>query len=242
MIRAIVLAALLLSACTTTKKVADRTFKPPDRPFTIVVFRPDIEAGQMTAGGLFEVRADWTQSAELNIAAALTAREAKRGGTLSIYADSTAEPPLRAQISEIVRLHRTVGMAVLRHKYSGAELPTKKRIFDWTLGPGTAPLVAATHADYALFVYARDSFSSGGRRALQVLGYAGCIVLACVAVPGGRLTAFASLVDLKTGQLVWFNVLGASVGDMRSKKGAARMVANLLDTFPEQPKPPPPAP
>ena len=90
--------------------------------------------------------------------------------------------------------------------------------------------------DYALFLYAEDSFASTGRVALQVLGIAGCAVGFCApTIGGGGQFAYASLVDLRTGEVVWFNVLqtgsqiaGIKIGDIRTPEGAAAMVERLL--------------
>lgn len=46
---------------------------------------------------------------------------------------------------------------------------------------------------------------------------------------GGQQAAFVSLVDLHTGQIVWFNQRGSSVGDMRTPDGADKVVAGLLE-------------
>ncbi len=91
--------------------------------------------------------------------------------------------------------------------------------------------------DYALFLHAEDSFASTGRVALQVLGIAGCAVGFCAPnIGGGGQFAYASLVDLRTGEVVWFNVLQAStpiagikMGDIRTADGAAVMVERLLN-------------
>jgi hypothetical protein len=48
---------------------------------------------------------------------------------------------------------------------------------------------------------------------------------------GGQQFAYASLVDLKTGQVVWFNTLAATVGDIRTPDGAKKMVDGLLSTM-----------
>jgi len=90
--------------------------------------------------------------------------------------------------------------------------------------------------DYALFMHAEDSFASTGRVALQVLGIAGCFVGFCAPNIGGAgQFAYASLVDLRTGEVVWFNVLsarsqiaGIKMGDIRTPAGAAEMVERLL--------------
>ena len=88
-----------------------------------------------------------------------------------------------------------------------------------------------------MFLYAEDSFASTGRIALQVLGVAGCVVGFCAPnIGGGGQFAYASLVDLHTGEVVWFNVLqagtqiaGINMGDIRKPEGAAQMVDRLLD-------------
>jgi hypothetical protein len=118
----------------------------------------------------------------------------------------------------------------------GAHLPTKRRQgVDWTLGEDAVRFGRATGMDYALFLHAQDSFASSGRTALQVVGLAGCIIGFCAPQGGGGQSAYASLVDLKTGEVVWFNVLqtnsslpGVTFGDIRTPEGAAQMVERLL--------------
>jgi hypothetical protein len=93
-----------------------------------------------------------------------------------------------------------------------------------------------TGYDYALFLHAEDSFASRGRVVLQVLGIAGCAVGFCAPNIGGAgQFAYASLVDLRTGEVVWFNVLqagsqiaGIKMGDIRTPQGSAQMVERLL--------------
>jgi hypothetical protein len=106
-------------------------------------------------------------------------------------------------------------------------LPTKGDRFDWTLGAGVKPLQARTGADYALFVLLRDSYASAGRVALMV----GAAVLG-VGVPGGRQIGFASLVDLRSGDILWFNRLFNPAGDLRTPEPAAKAVQSLLTQMP----------
>jgi hypothetical protein len=125
-----------------------------------------------------------------------------------------------------------VGQAILMHKYNAyMALPTKQSAFDWTLGESATRYGIASGYDYALFLHARDSFSSGGRVALQAVGMLGCVVGVCVIPAGGSQVAFASLVNLKTGEVVWFNHLYSAVGDIREQQGADEMVAKLLDSM-----------
>jgi hypothetical protein len=121
-----------------------------------------------------------------------------------------------------------VGKAIMRHLFVPVlQLPNKQGALDWTLGAGTNEMRDRLGADYALFVFVRDSYSSSGRQALQILG-----VLAGVAVPGGAQIGFASLVDLRTGNIVWFNRLVSTSGDLRTEAPAQKTVDALLKDIP----------
>jgi len=138
----------------------------------------------------------------------------------------------QAIVTELNQLHAIVGQSVLMHKFSRqAALPTKDGVFDWTLGEIAVQYGRESGYDYALFLYARDSFASNGRVALQAVGYLGCMVGVCAVAPGGSQTAFASLVDLKTGDLVWFNYMQSNEGDIRTQEGADVLVWTLLDSM-----------
>jgi hypothetical protein len=53
-----------------------------------------------------------------------------------------------------------------------------------------------------------------------------------VGLAGGTQIGYASLVDLKTGQVVWFNNLLRGTGDLREEKSALETVEVLLKGFP----------
>jgi hypothetical protein len=63
----------------------------------------------------------------------------------------------------------------------------------------------------------------------------GCIVGFCMIVPGGTHVAYASLVELSSGNVVWFNVLRGSKGDVREKDGAQAMVDAIMASMPTRP-------
>jgi hypothetical protein len=63
---------------------------------------------------------------------------------------------------------------------------------------------------------------------MMVLG-----ALAGVGVSGGTQNAFASLVDLRTGNIVWFNELTSLAGqDLRDGSGAVAFTTDLLKDAP----------
>ncbi len=233
------LVSVTLAGCVQTRQFADTQFAPPSGDYKLLVMRPDVSVGSVTTGGLVEPRADWTETARAKLLAALKAQQLTRGGKTLVLDRRDSLPGVPADtIAELERLHYAVGSSIALHKYSGAYLPTKRRKgLDYTLGEDAVALGRRTGYDYALFLHAEDSFASGGRVALQVLGIAGCLVGFCAPNIGGAgQFAYASLVDLHTGDVVWFNVLsagsqvaGIKMGDLRTDAGAAQMVERLLD-------------
>ena len=229
--------ALALGGCVQTRQIADVEFSPPQGDYSLIVMRPDVQVGLLTAGGLVEPRADWTEQARTNLLRALAEEQAGRGGKTRILETREGIPGVSAEsVANLERLHQAVGSSIAIHKYMGMTLPTKRRRgVDWTLGEDAVKFGRATGMDYALFLHAQDSHASTGRVALQVLGIAGCFVGFCAPQGGGGQSAYASLVDLRTGEVVWFNVLqtqsqlpGVEFGDIRNAGGAAQMVERLL--------------
>lgn len=227
-----------LSACVQTRQFAGLQFNPPQGDYKLLVLRPDVTVGSVTTGGMTEPRADWTEQARTNIIAALKAQQAARGGKV-LVAESRSDVPGADQnsVAEIERLNYVIDESIVLHKYFGAYLPTKSRKgLDYTLGQEAVDFGRKTGFDYMLFLHAEDSFASKGRIALQVLGIAGCVIGFCAPnIGGGGQLAYASLVDLRTGEVVWFNVLltgtqiaGVNLGDMRTPEGAAQMIERLL--------------
>jgi hypothetical protein len=56
--------------------------------------------------------------------------------------------------------------------------------------------------------------------------------LAGVAIASGGEVGFASLVDLRTGDIVWFNKVASGVGELREKENARLTVDSLLKNLP----------
>ena len=227
-----------LSACVQMKQYADVQFTPPQGDYKLLVLRPDVTVGSLTTGGMVEPRADWTEQARRNIVEALRAQQASRGGKVLILERRNELPGVSPdEIAEVERLFYAVGQSIVLHKYLGEYLPTKYgKGLDWTLGQDAVRLGQKSGFDYALFLHAEDQVASTGRIALGVLGIAGCFVGFCAPNVGGATQLdYAGLVDLKTGEVVWFNVVragsqvpGIKFGELRTPQGAAQMVDRLL--------------
>lgn len=225
------------SGCVQTRQYADVQFTPPQGDYRLLVMRPDVNVNALTTGGVAQPRADWTEQARNNVIQALRAQQADSGGKVLVLSRRNELPGISAdEVADLERLHFAVGQSIALHKYSGESLPTKYgKGLDYTLGEDAVSLGRRTGYDYALFVYAEDNIASTGRTALQVLGVAGCFIGFCAPSGGSNQFAYASLVDLRTGEVVWFNVLqtgsqlpGVTFGDIRNPQGAAQMVERLL--------------
>lgn len=214
--------AVALGGCTFTQeqKGVNASFDFTTKVKRVIIVDPDVSLGELTAGGLFEARADWTTAAKgfiiADVASTLAAKNIE-----TVRADKAASD----HENQVIKLHDLVGQEASLHTL--IRLPTKGDKFDWTLGPGTNELRDQYGADYAIFIYVRDSYTSAGRAAMMI----GAAMLG-IGIQGGSQAAFVSLVDLRTGNIVWFNRLGSTNGDLRTDAPAKDVVNNLLEGIP----------
>lgn len=219
---------LLLAACAGPTRQIE-ALKSPGPNARILLMPVDVELSELSAAGMQEPKADWTERARGHVRDALRGALQSRGRQLVRFDDAAMPAGDRETAHQIVKLHQAVGSAILLHRLSGfADLPTKKDTFDWSLGPETRMLTKATGADYALFVHLRDSYVSAGRVAVMAI-----LAVGGVAVPGGQQLGFASLVDLETGDVVWFNRLARGHGDLRELSPARETIDTLLAGLPK---------
>jgi hypothetical protein len=194
------------------------------KPTTIVLMPLDVELSQLTAGGVEAPHAEWTEAALKHMRAALETEAKKRNVTLVDYQPERGSTQDQAIGLELIKLHRAVGGAVLMHQYFPAyALPSKEGKLDWSLGPSVDAISRSHEADYAMFLYVRDSYATAGRAAVIV-----AFALLGAGVPGGSQVGFASVVDLKTGDIAWFNRLIRQTGDLRTPEAAAETVKALV--------------
>lgn len=212
---------------------------PADGDVRIVVFRPDVNVGSLRVGGLDEPNADWTTAARANIQAAMQANAEANDARMVFLGEFEGQQA--ELVNEYRGLFEAVSGAAFLHGTLGDHLPTKlapnpdpkasKRYkLDWTLGAEAARLRDVTGGDYALFFFSKDSYGDAGRKVAQLLmaGIFGAYV------PAGVHIGYAGLVDLRTGDLVWFNTDLALGGDPREADGAQKRVSQLLAGFPKR--------
>jgi hypothetical protein len=195
----------------------------------ILVLPVDVELYSLSAGGVPEPKADWTQTAAGHMKQALQARIDELG-LRSRHADEAHAEEFAEQVS----LHAAVAQSIALHHAMGGvmALPTKQSKLDWSFGDAMQGLQARSGARYGLFVWVRDSYASAERKAAMV-----AMALLGIGLTGGFQVGYASLVDLQTGQVLWFNRLARASGDLREAEPAAESMKALLAGFPTAAQP-----
>jgi hypothetical protein len=166
------LLVVLLGACTTTDPRTSAEFTAaqtaPARLAgrTILLLPADIECGQVTAGGLVQPNAAWTATAEANVMAALERSFAGRGATLVTYDPAGVAADRAVLHDRVLKLNEAVGGSIF---FLQDVLPTKRAVFEWSVGEGARHLGDDFDADYALFVFLRDTHASAGLVGMNVL-------------------------------------------------------------------------
>lgn len=188
----------------------------------VVMMPVDIELFSISGGGVAEPKADWTETATRHFRTALLAKKKELGLNAVELAEADSD-----DLEEVNNLHRAVAQAIAVHHFGFLKLPTKDGKLDWSLGEAVRPIRQKTGADYAIFSWVRDSYASSERKAAMVM-----LALVGVGIGGGIQIGYSSLVDLNTGQVLWFNRLLRGTGDLREVEPAAETVRALLENFP----------
>ncbi|MBK6729349.1 MAG: hypothetical protein IPG63_19530 [Xanthomonadales bacterium] len=199
---------------------------------TIVMAEPSIQLYEMQASGMLEPRADWTRAARGHFMAAVEGFLQRRNARLAPTFQPGADLPAEHRVRQLLALNWVVMGTIYTHSYLHVPLPTRgtarRKPLSWTLGPGVREIASRTGADYMLTLQINDSYSSKGRVAMMLLG----VALQVALLQGGQQGGIATLVDLKTGDVVWFNVMTDQMGDMRDAEGAAATAGRLLKGLP----------
>lgn len=213
------LAMAALGGCTSTRDMTMPGYRLSG-PLSLALPRADVEVGRISIGGVAQADAARTARSRAEIERALSA---------FLRGDRVTPVPAAPALAEYEALHRTVATSIALHKYGEVPLPTKRGRFDWTLGPGVRSAIGA--GDHALFLTVRSYESDDGRKAMAVAGAIGCIVGLCLLPGGGEHIAYGSLVDVRSGDIVWFNVMTGGVGDPATPAGADALIARLLGSM-----------
>jgi hypothetical protein len=220
---AVALFALVLagSALAQSRNLAPG-FETLPKGAKVAIMPTDIELFSISGGGVLEPKADWTEAASKYFRDALVQKKQALGLAAVELAEKDAD-----DAAEINSLHGAIARSIGLHHFGMLKLPTKDGKLDWSMGESVQPIKKVTGADYALFSWVRDSYASAERKAAMI-----GLALLGVGIGGGMQIGYASLVDLNSGRVVWFNQLVRASGDLREPDKAAETLNVLLDQFP----------
>lgn len=228
---ALLAVAIALSGCMAIGHSATRPEGPPVRVTgaKVVVIEPEVRLWILDVVGVRQPQAEWSAAGLQHVRTAIVDELRTRGAEPASYAASGDASRSRSH-DQLVRLHRVVFRVAQLQQAGQFRLPTKTDGLDWTLGNAAQSLREEYGADYALFVSFDDSYQSAG-----VVGSAliATVTLGIVTPPPGRQVGAASLVDLRTGDLVWMRSFSRQGGgDLRQLPPARTAVQTLLKDLP----------
>lgn len=213
---------LLFSTCVNANERLAEGFSVLPSGAKVVIMPMDVELFSMSAGGVLEPQAEWTNKALDNLKTAIHSRQKKNS---LVFNELQGDPDIA--IDDFNRLHGAVGTAINLHHMGPLKLPTKEGRLEWSLGKEVSLIKQKTGADYALFTFIRDSYATSERKAAIIVA-----AMFGVGLPAGIQVGYASLVDLTTGDVLWFNRLIRGQGDLREPDAAKESLEALLQGFP----------
>ncbi len=114
---------------------------------------PDIKIYELTAGGVRELRDDWSDKGRENVIKALI--EGFKEKEVEIKA-LTIDKDIEEEIEDIQALYRAVSMSIQLHTYNQQFIfPEKMKRFDYSIGP-IERILNTYGADALIFVYGFD--------------------------------------------------------------------------------------
>ena len=199
-------------------------------PYRLLLVHPDIQVRELTADGALSFRTEWADTARAAMLGNLQrALVAIAGGAEVVGSEQAgADPALVAE------LH-------LRHDALGRMIPRPKTVGS-TLGDTAIKLGAGTQSELLYIMHADFTVRTAGRKALIGAGMVGCSLLeaavlgsvgSCSNPDAGDQSAYASLVDQKTGDILWTTVATSGPGDLRHEKDVRKLTKALTRKLPD---------
>ena len=202
-------------------------------PRKMLLLPADIRVHEISAGGVVEKVDDWTTSA--NNHAMKSVREI--AGSKSLF-EPKEIPALGEAEKQVLDQHLALYELVAGSadfSKSGPFAPWRERAknFDYTLGPGLKEFAERSDLDAAVIVIGSDYISSSGRKATMALGILAAALTGVAVVPaGGQAFVSVGVVDLRTGNLLWFATSRGQSSDLRQEQQVRAVLDKLFTGYP----------
>jgi hypothetical protein len=234
---AVVLVLAVLGGCAAApssslhKSLVDQ----PDQqmPHKMLLLPADIRVHEISAGGVVEKVDDWTSAASNH------AMKSMRGIADSKKLFELKETPSLSEADrQALEQHQALYELVANSAdfaRSGPLMPWRERAknFDYTIGPGLKELAAGTGMDAAVIVIGSDYISSAGRKATMAIGILAAAFTGVAIVPAGGVSYVSvGVVELRTGNLLWFATNRGQSSDLREENQMQTVLSGLFESYP----------
>lgn len=192
----------------------------------------DIKMYRLTAGGVDEYVDEWTSQAKTNAQASLDA-ELKSVSNLA-WANLDSESLTEEQkdfLREQEGLFKAIAYSIVQHTYvPETGIKEQKKNFDYTIGEEVSRVMEFAPGDTLLFYSGRNYIWTAGRVMMYLFASTVFGQNAMYIVPPGQEWLMVSLVDAKSGDVIWFNYKPMP-GDLRNEKSHKSALRSLMKDF-----------
>ncbi len=232
----VVLCWLAVAGCATSRTSVHRELaQAPDRPLPrkVLLLPVEIRVHEISVGGVVEKVDDWSNQASANARRYIKSLATSRAVFEVVEAPALSRQQ-RAQLDQHVALYEVVaGSADLALASPIGVWRERAKDFDYTLGPGLEPLANHTGIDAAMILTGTDYISSAGRKAAMAMGVLlGALGGAIIVPQGGISFVSVGVVDMRTGNLLWFATDQSGTTDLRNELDLHRMLQQMFQTYP----------
>ncbi|MBX3590990.1 MAG: hypothetical protein KF755_08785 [Burkholderiaceae bacterium] len=214
-------------------RLAEPVQVPVPTPRKVLLLDPRIEVHELSAGGVTQKVPQLTREASDHFDRALRGVLATRADVVAVPLPALAETE-QDELDDTIATFNVVAGEAFAHTQPGlVGWEDRAARFDYTLGFGLPWLQARTGADVLLVTYGVDYQSTGGRKAMAVMG-----ALVGVGLPTGFARLRCALIDLATGDILWLHSEGTGTGNLTDAETMRGIVEKTLATLPPlAPKP-----
>ena len=197
-----------------------------------ILAHPKVEVYELTAGGVRELKQEWSDIGLENVATAVL--QNLQGIKCQIM-EKNLSPEMEEKIEDLRALYLAVSYSIQMHAInpqSPSAFPTKIANFDYSIGP-IDDLLKELGADGIILIYGSDEISTGGRQALIATGIIVGAVTGVFAVPRAGITSINASIINPDGKIIWYSSKAGGGHDLRNKESVNKIIQQLFADFPK---------
>jgi hypothetical protein len=196
-------------------------------PQKVLVMEVDVTIKEVTVGGVAEEVPAWSKQGSGNVREAMLKHfRTDKKKKIQLFEMPKLSDSELEDVKQHLALYRRVAGSIIdtTYTYSQQWWMHKVQKFDYTLGTGLKSLADRSGADSAIIILGEDHASTAGRKIAAFF-------LDSVSYGHSYLTA--AIVNLKTGDVLWYNYAYQYKGaDLREAADAQTLVDLLFEPYP----------